>query len=169
MAIDTTFLASDISRKFAGLDTFITERKDIQSLMDVSRLQLSKLEAQDKELREQMECIVAEHIFLGADGTSIHDRLLAEEQNPLAPFLRDALVQAAYGIRESIDRIKMEADMIREMSIGVYHEREALNPVLEGQVQALLNSTTRALDLFKEVLDMVEPVRRSLLLALYHA
>ena len=78
-------------------------------------------------------------------------------------------MQAAHGIRESIDRIKMEADMIREMSIGVYHKREALNPVLEGQVQALLDSTARALALFKEVLDMVEPVRRSLLLALHHA
>ena len=158
MTVSIMDLASEISRMFASLDVVTTERDGLQSQMDLSRSRLAELKAQDTELGEQMACLSDEQTFLAAEGTRLYDRLM-DEGDPLAPHMRDVLTHAMKELGGGFKRGQQEMEIVMDLLTDSGNERKALTPVFEGQSRAHLDSAVRGLDIAKEIVEMVQPVR----------
>lgn len=162
MTTVTADIASEVSRKFASLDTLATERECIQVLLDGTRNRLSTLNAHDAHIQEQTETLFAEQEFLAVEGVRIQESVM-DEDNPPQPHVRAALVHAVCGMRDDVDRMKRELDVLKELRVKSHEERQALMDLLEEQLVAFVDPTGRWLDVLKEIATTAQSVREGII------
>ena len=86
---------------------------------------------------------------------------MSDEGNPLVPYLRLALVQAARELASDLRRTQKEMDVIEDLQTSLSNTKEAVKSVYEGQARAYIDSIARGLDIVKEVVKRVQSVRIS--------
>ena len=116
------------------------------------------MDVQEADLREQLECLLAEQDFIRSEEIRIRDRLLGEDDPP-QPHVEAALLQALNETSDSFTRMKVELDVLRELAVELRDERDAMKLAFHEQCREFLDGTNRWIDSTWAVVKTVQSVR----------
>ena len=125
MSIALEHLASELSRKFALLDAYTVEREGLQAELSTTRQNLAALAVRRADFDEQTAWHTAERDFLQAEVTRLGARILVVEA-PNERHIKIALALALNEMRDDVERLKREMEVMKGLHEELWEERKAL-------------------------------------------